>query len=70
LEGDPKTILDVYGNNAAVLCPSCSKPFVFSAFLNKRAGRVCPHCNASRAFLFEEKLKVEELNREPSGPHA
>jgi hypothetical protein len=37
-------IADEYGNNKAVICPCCARPFVFSENLNKLSGRDCPHC--------------------------
>ncbi len=58
MTGDPTIVLDIYGNNAAVICPSCGKVFVFSGFLDKKRGRVCPHCMGSRATVYDNKLSV------------
>ncbi len=66
MEGDPSVVPDVYGNNAAVYCPSCKEPFVFSGFLNRKAGRVCPHCGSARATLSDGRVTVE-LTKKGSG---
>jgi hypothetical protein len=58
MEGDPSGVADIYGNNAAAICPSCSKAFVFSSHLNSKSGRVCPHCAGSKAILSEGHLTV------------
>ena len=42
------TIADKYGNNLAVICPRCARPFVVSEHLSKKAGRTCPHCENFR----------------------
>jgi Zn finger protein HypA/HybF involved in hydrogenase expression len=52
-------ILDEYGNNAALRCPSCGGVFVFSQHINKKSGRECPHCHKSRATLSAGKIEVE-----------
>lgn len=44
-------VIDRYGNNAAVECPSCAKVFVFSTHINKKNGRTCPHCNGATVFI-------------------
>jgi len=43
-------VLDFHGNNAAIRCPSCSRVFVVSKFLDK-LGRVCPGCGKTRAMI-------------------
>jgi len=55
-------VLDIYGNNAAVHCTSCDKVFVFSGFLNKVSGRVCPHCGKSRAIIEDDEVQVIALS--------
>ena len=59
MKGDPSAVSDVYGNNAAVLCPKCKRAFVFSGFLHRNTGRICPHCGESRAALSGERITVE-----------
>jgi Zn finger protein HypA/HybF involved in hydrogenase expression len=52
-------VLDEYGNNAAINCPSCSGVFVFSRHLNKSSGRECPHCHKSKVTISDGDLKIE-----------
>lgn len=52
-------VKDIHGNNAAVLCPACQVPFVFSGFLDGKRGRACPHCKNALAALSDGKLRVE-----------
>jgi hypothetical protein len=35
-------VIEIYGNNAAVLCPGCPTIFIVSAVVNKKNGRTCP----------------------------
>jgi len=43
---DPAIVADYYGNNYAVICYKCARPFVVSRFMDKKKGeRACPHCN-------------------------
>jgi len=51
-------VLDVYGNNAAVRCTFCGNVFVFSRYLNKANGRVCPHCGKSKAIVEDDQVRV------------
>jgi transcription elongation factor Elf1 len=44
---------DVYGNNAAVTCPLCSKVYIVSEYLNRTKGRACPKCGKSTASFDE-----------------
>ena len=62
MRGDPNLVLDVYGNNAAVRCPSCGNVFIFSEFQNKKSGRICPHCQVLKAVLVEGTLKTVETH--------
>jgi hypothetical protein len=51
---DPKQLTeDVNGNNAAVTCPSCSKVYIVSRFINRK-GLKCPKCGGSEV-IFEKK---------------
>jgi Zn finger protein HypA/HybF involved in hydrogenase expression len=45
------SVLDIYGNNAAVRCSSCQQAFVISAHINAKNGRICPHCGKSKAMV-------------------
>lgn len=45
------TVLDRYGNNAALCCPHCYGTFVISEHVNKKSGRVCPHCERAKALV-------------------
>ena len=56
-------VVDCHGNNCAVVCPRCSRPFVVSGFLNKGV-RACPHCGQSRAVFKEVKAEWEASHRE------
>jgi len=58
-------VLDKYGNNAAIQCPSCSKAFVISQLLNKKNGRPCPHCENAKATFTEDGQLVCELMGRP-----
>lgn len=60
----PKIIIaDCHGNNAAVICPSCEKPYVISGFLNKGT-RSCPHCGKSKAVFAEVKAEWEATHQD------
>ncbi len=57
---EPKAeVADCHGNNCAVICPSCKRPYVVSGFLNKGM-RTCPHCGKSKA-NFKEAQKTWDL---------
>jgi Zn finger protein HypA/HybF involved in hydrogenase expression len=56
---DPRFEIDVYGNNAAVRCPSCNKGFIFSEHLNTKNGRICPHCERAKAEIKDGTLTAE-----------
>ena len=60
LTGDTH-VKDLYGNNAAVECPACGQTLVFSAHLNKRKGRVCPHCDGSKATVQDALVSVKVI---------
>jgi hypothetical protein len=50
-------IVDKQGNNYAVICPNCARPFVYSEFLDaKKGGRDCPHCDGYRHSSAENKV--------------
>jgi ribosomal protein S27E len=51
-------VLDEYGNNAAVRCPSCSRVFIVSKWLNRQRGRLCPGCGKSRALFVRDRVSV------------
>jgi hypothetical protein len=55
-------VADCHGNNAAVVCPHCSKPYVISGFLNKGV-RACPHCGKSKAVFAEIKAEWEATHQ-------
>lgn len=55
-------VADCYGNNAAVICPSCKKAYLISGFLNK-GSRACPHCGKSKA-IFSEVQKEWEASHQ------
>lgn len=56
-------VADCHGNNAAVICPSCSKAYLISGFLNKGV-RSCPHCGKSKAVFAEVKAEWEALHED------
>ena len=60
----PKLIVaDCHGNNCAVICPSCNRPYVVSGFLDKGI-RSCPHCNGSKAVFTELKAEWEATHQD------
>ena len=63
--GDEKkvSVADCHGNNAAVICPACSKPYVISGFLNKGI-RSCPHCGKSKAVFADVKAEWEAAHQD------
>jgi len=58
MTGDQNVVLDVYGNNAAIRCPSCGGVFVFSSHLNSKGGRLCPHCKKAIATVADDHISV------------
>jgi hypothetical protein len=55
-------VLDRYGNNAAIQCSACGKVFVTSRLLNKKKGRICPHCQKSIVtFVNDNQLDSETI---------
>ncbi|QBG48924.1 hypothetical protein EGM51_16505 [Verrucomicrobia bacterium S94] len=56
-------VADCHGNNAAVMCPNCSKAYLISGFLNKGV-RSCPHCGKSKAVFAEVKAEWEALHED------
>ncbi len=56
-------VADCHGNNCAVVCPCCNRPFVVSGFLN-RGIRSCPHCEKSKAVFKEVKAEWEATHKE------
>jgi hypothetical protein len=65
---DNEYVLDRYGNNAAIQCPSCSRAFVISQLLNGKKGRLCPHCKNARAIFTEDGQLSCELLGKPDAP--
>jgi len=49
-------VIDLYGNNAIVVCPECRGPYIVSEFLDQRGLRKCPHCNTANEITYEEAL--------------
>ena len=63
MTGDNDAVLDIYGNNAAVRCPSCGGIFVFARYLSAKNGRPCPHCNKSIARVADEHISVSVVKQ-------
>ena len=57
-------LLDMYGNNAAVRCPSCLRVFIVSKWINRQRGRACPGCGKSRAIFAGESVSIHEASAE------
>lgn len=62
-------VVDLYGNNAIVVCPECRGPYIVCDFLDKRDLRKCPHCNTANGITFSEalaatnsELKIQQRN--------
>lgn len=55
-------VADCHGNNCAVICPSCKKPYVVSGFLDKGM-RSCPHCGKSKA-SFKDAQELWDLTHQ------
>ena len=53
-----ESVLDVYGNNAAVRCLECQDVYIVSKLLNKVNGRTCPHCGKSIATIEGDTYRV------------
>jgi len=62
-QADRVEVADCHGNNCAVVCPGCNRPYVVSGFLN-RGIRSCPHCGKSRAVFKEVKAEWEAIHKE------
>jgi hypothetical protein len=60
-------VIEIYGNNAAVLCPGCPTIFIVSAVVNKVNGRKCPNCERWTANLGKD-LKVVTFSESSSVP--
>lgn len=62
--------IDMAGNNAVFECLVCQKPFVVSGFLHRRNGRLCPHCEGSRAYpplrAFSPHIVLVDPKKEPT----
>jgi hypothetical protein len=56
-------VIDLYGNNAIVVCPECRGPYIVRDFLDKRGLRKCPHCNAANGITFVEARNVKDAPR-------
>ena len=68
-------VIDLFGNNAIIVCPKCEKPFIVSSWMEQKKGpRVCPHCNYPAGIPFATakdawqdlnvaKIRVEHTNR-------
>jgi hypothetical protein len=57
-------VIEIYGNNAAVLCPGCPAIFLTASIHPK--GRVCPTCGRWNAKLEKDNKAV--TFSEVSGP--
>ncbi|MEI6891903.1 MAG: hypothetical protein V5783_07005 [Pontiella sp.] len=55
-------VADCHGNNCAVICSACKKPYLVSGFLN-RGARSCPHCGQSKAVFTEVKAEWEATHQ-------
>tara|TARA_B100000609_G_C17027282_1_gene336867 strand:- start:241 stop:468 length:228 start_codon:yes stop_codon:yes gene_type:complete len=60
---------DIWGNNAAFICPVCSKVFIVSLFLTN-GERQCPCCGQSTAKIeavdkdkYRASISIESLKR-------
>jgi Zn finger protein HypA/HybF involved in hydrogenase expression len=62
-----ESVLDEYGNNAAIRCPACHEVFLFSKHLNKASGRECPHCHKAKASLSEGEIEVRLIGEDGNG---
>lgn len=53
------SVIDIYGNNAATVCPACKGPYLVSAGVGKRNGnenyRDCPRCGGSTLYITRGK---------------
>ena len=58
-------VIDMYGNNAVVVCPECRGPYIVCDFLDKRDRRKCPHCNAANGISYADARSVTD-NRRPT----
>ncbi len=56
-------VIDMYGNNAIVVCPECRGPYIVCDFLDKRDKRKCPHCNAANSITYAEARSVMDTHR-------
>ncbi len=48
-------VVEIYGDDAVVLCKNCPTIFVVSRFVNKDFGRVCPNCGLCNAALSKDR---------------
>jgi len=55
-------VIEIYGNNAAVLCPGCPAIFLTSSITNKKNGRKCPQCGQWIAKLEQGNKTVTFLS--------
>ena len=55
-------VIDMYGNNAIVVCPECDGHYIVCDFLDKRGLRRCPHCNAANGITYAE-ARAERNNQ-------
>lgn len=56
-------VFDTFGNNAAVGCPECDKPYIISSFMeSKRGPRKCPHCGADNGIRFAHAKARHEIS--------
>lgn len=58
-------VLDKYGNNQAVQCRSCTGVFVISKYLNRKSGRICPHCGLDKV-IFSATGDLEYASGSPA----
>jgi hypothetical protein len=56
-------VIDMYGDNAIVICPECREPYIVCDLLDKRGLRKCPHCNAANGITYAEARTVRDTQR-------
>lgn len=56
------TVYDLYGNNAAIACPSCNRPYIVTAWNEEKKGaRPCPHCEERSGIRFADAQSAYEI---------
>ncbi|WOJ92912.1 hypothetical protein R0135_14110 [Congregibacter variabilis] len=52
-------VYDLYGNNAAIACPSCNEPYIVTTWNEEKKGaRPCPHCGERPGIRFADVQSV------------